>query len=290
MDEKERKRLERAERKRQRERERYAKSKAAGLSRKEAKSIKKTLTDKPELAKSLEDISPAIARGVENLSDLVKTFTGEQPKKRRKQPKVQFTQKKTLTAAQRKANKEAGAFKRFLGLNPGLSARQAKEQFRSWGKGHSIGSARADAIYREKMGLPLQESKSTKFPTYGYENNPTGYQYSQARYIYMMEYTVLVSGLDQDEVRHMSIGTDVLLSKREREARVLAAYDSGELDQSEYYAGIYIYEDSIRTLYLIDTHKRSKAFQKFEAQEKAAHPEYKPYQILKLWRDKKGLS
>lgn len=259
------------------EKARYQAARQAGFSPKEAKSIRKTLGKRPELVQDIAQVSPTLAKGIENLTDLIRFFAA--PKKTKKPPEVKFKEKKKpLTEHQKKLNREAGAFKRFLNRNPGLSQREAADKWRKMG--HKLSAGRAAEIYRQKKGVPKQEEKRTRFPTYGLDTNPNAITYFKTRYNYIMEYTVLVSGTGQDETRTMTIASDKRLTKAEREKAVKDAYDEGELDQNEYYAAIYLYEDSIRTLYMVDTHKKTMKFRKFEESYLADHPGAKIGEII----------
>jgi len=283
MDEKERKRLEAAERKRQRERARYNKARKAGFSPKEAKSIKKTLAERPELVQDIESISNTVAGEIENLSDLIGSLFADKPTKKKKKPQVKFkSKKKPLTERQRQLNKEAGSFKRFLHRNPNLSQREALAKFRQMG--HTMGTQRGSDIYREYLGKGKNENKRTRFPTYTLDKNPAGAFYLKARYMYMMGYTVLVSGTGEWEERFMTIASDKRLTKQERANQVLRAYDQGELDQNEYYAAIYIDEDSIYTQFMVDTHKKTNKFAAFEEQMRAEHPDMSISAIYRAYK------
>lgn len=267
------------------ERERYQAARRAGFSSKEAKSLKKALKDRPELVQDIVLVSPTVAKGIENLTELTASLAA--PKKRKKPLQVKFKEKKKpLTEHQKKLNREAGAFKRFLNRNPHLSQREAVNTWRKMG--HRISAARAADIYREKKGLPKQQEKATRFPTYGLDTNPNAIAYFKTRFNYIMEYTVLVSGTGQDETRTMTIASDTRMTKAERVKAVLDAYDQGELDQNEYYAAIYIYEESIRTLYMVDTHRKTVKFKKFEESYLTDHPGAKIGEILREYKKKRG--
>lgn len=291
MDEKERKRLEKLERKREKDRRRYQAAREAGFTPKEAKSIAKSLRDKPELIGDIETVSPYIAKSIENLSELMDAFTDglfePEKKTRKKKPDIKIRKpgKKPLTDRQRQLNKEAGAFKRFLNRNPDLTQREALERFRKMG--HTMSSERGAAIFREKRGLTKQEDKSTRFPSYPLDKNPSGNMYFQGRYMYMMAYTVLVSGTGDFEERYMTVASDEKLNKKERAQRVLDAYDQGELDQNEYYAAIYVDEDSIRTLYVVDTSKKTDRFAAFERKARELHPDLSQSQLYRMFRESK---
>lgn len=283
MDEKERKRLEAAERKRQRERERYQKARRSGFSPKEAKSIKKTIAERPELIQDIESISKSVAGEIENLTDLIGSLFTDSPTKKKRKPSVKFKEKKKpLTDHQRRLNKEAGAFKRFLRRNPTLSQREALAKFRQMG--HTMGSQRGADIYREYLGKGKDERKRTRFPTYALDQNPSGAFYFKARYMYVMGYSVLVSGTGEWEERFMTIASDKRLNKQQRAQEVLDAYDEGELDQNEYYAAIYIDEDTIHTVYMVDTHKKSKKFMAFEQRMKSENPDMSISAIYRAYK------
>lgn len=286
---KDKKKLEQAQRKRERERRRYQESRKAGFSPKEAKSIKKTLAEKPELIQDIESISPAIAEGIENLTELIESWINDDPKpgRKKKKPEVKYKapKKKKLTEHQRQLNKEAGAFKRFLHRNPDLTQREALRLFRE--QGHTMGAQRGGDIYREYKGIGKQETKRTRFRTYAVDKNPAGAFYFQGRYMYMMAYTVLVSGTGEYEERYMTVASDKKLKKDERIQMVLDAYDQGELDQNEYYAAIYVDEDSIYTVYMVDTHKKTDKFAAFEKQMRAENPDMSISAIYRAYRASK---
>ncbi|CAM2915587.1 hypothetical protein [Erysipelothrix tonsillarum] len=212
------------------------------LSREQARNVKKTYKEHPELRKFIESVDPSLS----------------QPKKK--------TRKRS--AIQKEASREAGLFKRFVKSNPGMSARQAQEQFRSWGKGHKISSRKAGEIYRDVHNQPKQKQKITKAKTYGVDNNPGRMVYRKGRYNYVMEYQAVVSGPDEDsdmfQTMHMTIVSDTLLTPNQRKQRVIRAYNEGIRNRNDYYLLIALDEDSIRTLYIIDTHKASKKFLRFE--------------------------
>lgn len=295
MDEKERKALERKRRKAERERQRYQAARAKGLTRSEAKNLSRTLEKKPELIKDIESISPTLTKSIENLGELLKTFADgvgegvQAPKKptkrRKKKPEVKFKPKggrKPLTEAQKRQNRAAGAYKRFLKKNPELSARQAANEWRK--RGHSISNQRANDIYRDIFGREKEIDRVTRFPTYALDENPGGQFFIKSRYMYVMEYKAMISGTGQIETRTMTIASDRKLNKEERELGVLQAYDQGELDQNEYYLAIYIIEDSIRTLYLVDTSRKTRAFQAFEAHIRGEQPDISQASLIRLYK------
>ncbi|MEK5036400.1 hypothetical protein MKY96_33760 [Paenibacillus sp. FSL R7-0302] len=287
MDEKKRQeQLEKKQRKAARERERYQAARRAGFTAAEAKSITKTLEGKPELVQDIAVVSPTVAKGITNLTEIIaKLGQPLTPGKPIKAPKPKFVAPKPhvpLTAKQRELNKQAGAFKRFLRRNPALSQRQALEEWRK--RGHTMSTERGADIYRGIRGTAKAHNKRTRYKTYGLDDSPEGQYFLKSRYMYLMEYECLVSGTGMDETRYMWIASDVKLTKLERKERVLDAYDNGELDQNEYYLAIYVYEDSIRTVYVVDTQKRSAKFKAFESKSKQANPDWSISRILREYR------
>lgn len=231
------------------------------LTREQARNVNKTYKQHPELRGFIESIDP--------------TFTKPKKKPRKR------------SELQKQASREAGLFKRFVKGNPDLSARQAQEKFRTWGKGHKISAAKAGEIYRDVHNKDKQTKKITKAKTYGMDNNPGRMVYRQGRYNYVMEYQAIMSGpddMDDFQTFHMTIASDQKLTPTQRKNRVIDAYNNGIRRRDDYYLLIALDEDSIRTLYIIDTHKKSKKYATFEKQQLEKYPDARPENIAVAYR------
>lgn len=231
------------------------------LTRDQARNVSKTYKEQPELRWFIESIDPSFSK------------PKKKPRKRSEQ--------------QKQASREAGLFKRFVKKHPELSARQAQEKFRSWGKGHKISAAKAGEIYRDVHNKPRQTQKITKAKTYGMDNNPGMMVYRQGRYNYVMEYEAIISGpddMDDFQTFHMTIASDQKLTPTQRKNRVIDAYNNGIRRRDDYYLLIALDEDSIHTLYIIDTHKKSKKYASFEKKQLEANPNAKPENIAVAYR------
>lgn len=231
------------------------------LTREQARNVTKTYKENPNLRGFIASIDPAF------------TETKKKPRKR--------------TESQKAASREAGLFKRFVKNNPDLSARQAQEKFRTWGKGHKISAAKAGEVYRDVHNKPKQVQKITKAKTYGMDNNPGMMVYRKGRYNYVMEYQAIVSGpdeMDDFQTFHMTIASDTRLTPTQRKNKVIDAYNNGIRRRDDYYLLIALDEDSIFTRYIIDTHKKSKKYAAFERKQLEINPDAKPENIVVAYK------
>lgn len=273
----------------QRERERVRRARAAGLTRAESRSLRKTVKEKPTIAGLLGDISPTLSKQLDRFVETVikqrDPDTGELREK--KLQKAIFRgkkQKPRLTDAQKKRNREAGLYKRFVRANPDVSARNLPKLYRER-TGRSIGSDRSAEIVREVRGLKKQENKSQRYPTvpYGTIGTPL---YLTKRYNYVMRYKVLTNDEEDFVTRYMTIQSDTKMTKRELVEEVLRAFEQGDLDANEYYTAVYIDPESIEVDHLIDRDKKTKMYTALEKKMRVDRKDVTPAEIAIAYRQK----
>lgn len=292
MDDREQRERDRKAKHAERERERYRKSREAGLTRRETRNLKQTVSDRPDLVPLLGDISAKLSSLIDSIVDTtVKTLdkvTGELVPQDLK--KVRFktsTPKPKKTEREKQLNRQAGQFKKFMKKNPSLTGRQAADAWRK--KGHPISSQRAADLAREAKGKKRNTKKVNRYPTIPW-GTATTHLYLKERYNYVMSFLVEVSGKDDPERRYLTITSPTRLNKRERTDAVLMAFAQGEADANEWYTAVYIYPESIETEYLIDRDKKAKDFDVLADRMRAADPAVKLSAVVaeyrKIKRDK----
>lgn len=278
----------------ERERERQKRARAAGLTRSQARSLKKAVKETPSLAGLLPGISVKLFNDIDQFIDAtIKTVdkeTGELiPSNlqkvifKRKEPKPKRQQ---LTDRQRKANKEAGLFKRFvrnaLKKDPNVSQRSLPAKYREK-TGRSISNDRANEIIRDIRGVSKQTSKAQRYPTVAYGTIGTPL-YLTKRYNYVMRYQVLMNNEEDFQTRYMTIQSDTKMTKRELVDEVLRAFEDGELDSNEYYTAVYLDPETIEIDHLIDRDKKTKAYTNLEKQLRNANPDVTASEVAIAYR------
>lgn len=198
-------------------RERYAKLKEQGLTRSQARSVKKAVKQDPSIFSAVADVVKGVT---EVMEELVKEMEKDAIK---------------LTKAEKKALNEF-EFLKFLGLeeNKNKSKRQLTKEFRQ--AGGKIGDRTAGELISKRLGRPYQESKATNIKYYPNGDNPGRKTYFKGdnRYYYIIKYWVVDSNGVSSE-RHITLSYK---SKKNKEQLIDGVYqyiaDNAQLGFDKY--------------------------------------------------------
>lgn len=228
-----------------RERERYALAKKAGLSRTEARSLKKSIDQLPDILKDPSEGILDLIGGVRGLADSLFKFgkeitTGQLPEIAPEKPS--------------RKTKDYSSFLDFLAGNPGLSANKAIKKFRS--QGGKVGNETGKELFREQRGKAKQIFRKTRFKYVSNEEKPVfgDKKLIKDRYMYLMQYEMqMEEGTDRTD--WMYIASPDELTLRELKEAVLQQWQDWKDGNggNERYKSIRIIPQSIELIHAIDT-------------------------------------
>ena len=238
-------------------RERYAQRRAAGLSPKQAKSIKKTVIEQPELLKVGLDLTERMLKSLENLVDNM--VTPDKPKKTRKTgaSKKKGKSKPPVygVSYRPKERRKTDDFAEFVTYYPNANASQVIKFYREE-TGKSISNDKAYRIVREVREAGKQYEK-VRFKMYGLEDNPSKKKYLKqlGRFVYVVKYEVEVEGAPEPFDQYIHIVSDKELTPSQIVTKTIESFQKGQEFGRERYIAKRIDPNSIMILWGIDTWK-----------------------------------
>lgn len=237
-----------------RERERYALAKKAGLSRDEARSLKKAIDQLPDVLQDPTEGILDLIGGVRGLAKSIFKFgvdltAGQLPTIGHEEAPPEPTGKKKT-----RPRKDQSSFLDFLSHNPDLSANQAIKKFRS--QGGKIGNETGKDLFREQRGNVKQVIRKTRFRYYSNDEKPlfgsADRKLIKDRYMYLVQYELeMEEGTDRTDWQY--IASNEPLTLREIKEATLQQWEDGVDSGSEKYKAIRIIPESIELIHAVDT-------------------------------------
>lgn len=244
---------EQKERKRQRERERYHAARRAGFSPDQARSIKRTIQQMPEIVQEPSEALLELAARVRGLADMLEGLTQDVPRSGQKR------------SGKRKSGRTSAgsddAYRAFVERmeveQPGLSAKELRRRYRA--QGGKIGNEKALEIVRDVRGNRKQETRITRWRYYSNREKPVfgdaDKRLIKDRYMYLMKFeTVREDAADTFE-DYVYVASNRELTLKELREHVMDIWADGFLAEKEKYTAVKIIPESIALVYAVDTKK-----------------------------------
>lgn len=236
--------------KREREKKRYQAARRAGLTPEQAKSIRKTLENTPELVEDASDALLELAGQARGLADWIEKRVATLMDAQK------ATDGKTSSKKSRKPRRtDYSDFDDFVRRRPNMPAREVIKEYRR--QGGRIGTEKGAERVRQVRGKEKDVSKINRIRYYSNQDKPIFGDHNKylikARYMYLMQYEVMREGQPEPYTDWMYVSSNRKLTMSDLRAQVQDIFSDGYEQGKEKYRALYIVPGSITLIHAVDT-------------------------------------